>query len=441
MRSWRGVGLVTGWQSTASLCFYAVFAATAAIRDGFGVSRALVGLAATAALLGYTAGLFPAGAIVDGYGERPAMVAGLLGLALAVAGVAVAPTYPLLLVALALVGVAYATAMPATNRAVLAVAPLGHRNLAMNVKQVGVTAGSGASALLVTAAVATTGSYAGGFLAAGAVATLVAVAFAVGYGGTSEGTADARTTDAGSADTDATREGARQPDGETDRDGPTDPGTGDEPGRGVTVPDPRRVLQLPGVGTLVAAGFFFGAAVFSTTAYVVLHVTESVGASAAFAGAVLAGVQVTGSAGRIGAGALADRLPGPASRSTAGVLVGQAVLAAVAFAVVPLAGTRWTAAAAFGALGLFILGFPGTYYACLTALVPDERVGAATAGGQTALNLGGLLAPPAFGLLVDATGYGPGWLALGACALAAGALVAPVALGRGAGQAGEPAEA
>lgn len=413
MRSWRGVGLVTGWQSTASLCFYAVFAATAAIRDGFGVSRALVGLAATAALLGYTAGLFPAGAIVDGYGERPAMVAGLLGLALAVAGVAVASTYPLLLVALALVGVAYATAMPATNRAVLAVAPLGHRNLAMNVKQVGVTAGSGASALLVTAAIATTGSYAGGFLAAGAVATLVAVAFTVGYGGTS-----VRTTDP-----------------------EDDPGTGDEPGRGVTVPDPRRVLQFPGVGTLVAAGFFFGAAVFSTTAYVVLHVTESVGASAAFAGAVLAGVQVTGSAGRIGAGALADRLPGPASRSTAGVLVGQAVLAAVAFAVVPLAGTRWPAAAAFGALGLFILGFPGTYYACLTALVPDERVGAATAGGQTALNLGGLLAPPAFGLLVDATGYGPGWLALGACALAAGALVAPVALGRGAGQAGEPVEA
>jgi predicted MFS family arabinose efflux permease len=397
---------VTGWQTTASLCFYAVFAATAAIRDGFGVSRAMVGLAATAALVGYTAGLVPAGALVDGYGERPAMVGGLCGLAAGVTAVGLAPTYPLLLAALAVVGVAYATAMPATNRAVLTVAPVGHRNLAVNVKQVGVTAGSGASALLVTAAVDRTGTYTPGFLAIGGVAICVAAAFGLWYRRSAAPDDDGAST----ADT-------------AERSGPS-------------TPDPRRVLGLPGVAPLVAAGAFFGAAVFSTTAYVVLHVTESAGASTAFGGAVLAGVQATGSVGRLGAGALADRLPGSVSRSTAGVLVAQAVLAAVAFVAVPLAGTRWTTAAAFGVLGLFILGFPGTYYACLTSLVPDDRVGAATAAGQTTLNLGGLLAPPAVGLLIDATGYGPAWLALGGFALAAGALVVPVVLGDDDGRAG-----
>jgi MFS family permease len=402
---------VTGWQTTASLCFYAVFATTAAIRESFGVSRALVGLTATAALLGYTAGLFPAGAVVDRLGERPAMVGGLVGLSGAVALVAVAPTFPTLLVALAGVGLAYAAAMPATNRAVLAVAPTGHRNLAMNVKQVGVTAGSGTSALVVTYAVARTGGYAGGFLAAGAFAVVVAVAFARLY----RGDDDAAATD--------------------------DPrGDADDADEGFTLPDPRAVLASGGVRALVAAGVFFGAAVFSTTAYVVLHVTEAAAGTAAFAGVVLAGVQATGSLGRLGGGAVADRLPLPVARATGLVLVVQAVLAAGAFVAASTTTSPATAAVAFTSLGFFILGFPGTYYACLTALVPDERVGSATAAGQTTLNVGGLLAPPAFGLLADAAGYGVGWLALGVCSLLAAGLVVPIATGRATGATPGPAD-
>jgi hypothetical protein len=69
MKSWRSVGLVTGWQLTASLAFYAIFAATAFVRDTFGVSRAMTGVAITAIMFGYTALLFGAGAAVDGYGE------------------------------------------------------------------------------------------------------------------------------------------------------------------------------------------------------------------------------------------------------------------------------------------------------------------------------------------------------------------------------------
>jgi MFS family permease len=77
---------------------------------------------------------------------------------------------------------------------------------------------------------------------------------------------------------------------------------------------------------------------------------------------------------------------------------------------------------AFLLLGLGILGFPGLYYACMTALVPEERLGAATAVGQLILNVGGLVAPPAFGYLVDVASYRASWSAL------AGATVAAVAL-------------
>jgi ACS family hexuronate transporter-like MFS transporter len=369
MRGWHGVGLVTGWQAVASLSFYAIFAATAFLRADFGLSRTLVGVTITVTMLGYTLFLFVMGAAVDGYGERPVMVGGLLALGLGAAGVAVAPSYAVLLVVLLVLGGAYATAMPATNRAVLAVAPPGRRNLTMSIKQVGVTVGSGLGALLVTWTAATRLGWRAGFLAAAGLAVLVALAFGHWYRG--------------------------------------DGGSGS-----MGLPDVRGLLSRPDYRLLAAAGFFYGAAIFTTTAYVVLYLTESVGTAAGVAGSVLALVQLTGSGGRIGGGALVDRLPLGDARASAFVLVGQSAFGVACLVAVTAVDTELAAAVGFAALGLFVFGVPATYYACMTALVPPDRVGEATAGGQLTINAGGLLAPPAFGYLVDTVGYTAGWFAL-----------------------------
>jgi len=382
MRGWQGVGLVAGWQTVASLCFYAIFAATAFLRTDFGLSRTLVGLTITVTMLGYTLLLFVMGAAVDGYGERPVMVGGLLVLALGAAGVAVAPSYPALLAVLLVLGGAYATAMPATNRAVLAVAPPGRRNLTMSIKQVGVTVGSGLGAIAVTWTAATRFGWRSGFLLAAAAGVAVAVAFGHWYRG--------------------------------------DDGTGS-----MGLPDVRGLLARPDYRVLVAAGFFYGAAILTTTAYVVLYLTESVGAAAGVAGSVLALVQLTGSAGRIGGGALVDRLPFDDARASALVLVGQSVLGVACLVAVTAVDGPLVAAASFAVLGLFVFGIPATYYACMTALVPADRVGEATAGGQLTINAGGLVAPPTVGYLVDTAGYTTGWLAL-----AGGVAVAALLVGR-----------
>ncbi|WP_248896968.1 MFS transporter [Haloplanus halobius] len=381
MRGWRGVGLVSGWQAVASLCFYAIFAATAFVRTDFGLSRTLVGVTITVTMLGYTLLLFAMGAAVDGYGERSVMIGGLLALGVGAVGVAVAPSYPALLVALLLIGGAYATAMPATNRAILAVAPAGRRNFAMSVKQVGVTVGSGVGALLITMAAATRFGWRGGFWVVAAVAVAVTAAFAYGYrlsGGTGS----------------------------------------------VSLPDVRGLAARPDYRALTAAGFFFGAAIFTTTGYVVLYLTESMRTAAGLAGAVLALVQLTGSVGRLGGGALADRLPVGGARASALVLLGQSVLGACCLVVVTLVESPVAAAVGFGVLGLFLFGIPATYYACMTSLVPADRVGEATAGGQLTINAGGLLAPPVFGYLVDTGGYAAGWLTLAAGVAVAALLIA-----------------
>ncbi len=385
LKRWRGVGAVAGWQVAASTCFYAVFAATAALREAFSLSRAVVGLAVTATVLGYTLALFPAGALVDARGDRPVMVAGLAGLGLGAVAVAVAPGVAVLFLALLAVGAAYSVGMPATNRAVVRVAPAGAHGLAVNVKQVGVTAGSGLGAVLVTAATTLALGWRAGFLAAGALALAGAGLHAL----------------------------------RADRSGAGGSGS-------LALPDIAALRAVPGYPALVAAGFFLGAAIFATTGHVVLHMTEAVAAAPGLAGLTLAGVQVAGSAGRLGGGWIADRLPGSDARSAAVVLLGLTGLSVAGAVAVAVAPGPTTAAAAFLVLGVGIVGFPGLYYACLTAMVPEERLGGATAVGQFVLNVGGLLAPPAAGYVADATSYRLAWLGLAAAAVVAGLLIGAV---------------
>lgn len=146
----RTVSLVTLWQVSASICYYTVFAATPFFRDEFGLSRLSVGFVVTALTLGYAVWLLPVGALIDRFGERRTLVIGLVGLSAGAAMVAGAPTYALLLAAAFFLGSMYATAIPGTNKAVYDNIAAGRQNFAMGIKQVGVTAGSGISSLLVT---------------------------------------------------------------------------------------------------------------------------------------------------------------------------------------------------------------------------------------------------------------------------------------------------
>lgn len=376
---WRTVSLITLWQVSASICYYTVFAATPFFRDVFGLSRFGVGLVVTALTLGYAAFLLPLGAATDRYGEHRALLLGLFGLATGVLLVAGATTYALLLGAVFVLGAAYGTAIPGTNKAVFESVDPGRQNTAIGIKQVGVTAGSGLSALLVTG-LAGEFSWRAGFLVASGIAVLVAVAFFVLYDGEGDGDSGA-------------------------------------------FPDFRRLAATGPYRALTAAGFFLGAALFTTTGYTILYVEESVGASVVFGGIVFALVQLFGSAGRVFTGWLADVLPGePRVRITA-ILIGQTLASGALFVVVAATTTPVASAVAFSALGFFVLGYTGVYYSCMATIVPADEMGGATAGGQLALITGALVAPPAFGRLADVFGYRAGWLSLAIGSVVAGILL------------------
>jgi predicted MFS family arabinose efflux permease len=379
---WRTVSLVTLWQVSASICYYTVFAATPFFRDVFGLSRFAVGLVITGLTLGYAVFLLPLGAATDRYGEHRALSLGLLALATGVLLVAGATSYALLLGAVFVLGSAYGTAIPGTNKAVFDRVDPRRQNTAIGIKQVGVTAGSGSSALLVTG-LADALSWRAGFLVAAVLAVLVAVAFFVLYDG----------------------------------------GDGGGPG---ALPDFRRLLSNVPYRALTAAGFFLGAALFTTTGYTILYIEESIGATVVFGGVVFALVQIFGSAGRVLTGWFADVVPGDPRAGITAILITQTLASGVLFVVVAATTTPIASAVAFSALGFFVLGYTGIYYSCMATIVPADEMGGATAGGQLALITGALVAPPVFGRLADVFGYRTSWLFLAAGSVVAGVLLIDV---------------
>jgi MFS family permease len=105
------------------------------------------------------------------------------------------------------------------------------------------------------------------------------------------------------------------------------------------------------------------------------------------------------------------------------LLAGQAALGGLLLAALALSPPPALALTLVAGVGATVFGFTGLYYTAISALVDGDEVGAATAGGQTTLNVGALLAPPAFGLLADAGSYGLSWGALAAVVFAGVGLV------------------
>ena len=250
-RFWRIVTVVTVWHVAASVCYYTVYAGTPLFRDTFALSGVEVGFVIAALTAGYALSLLPFGVATDRYGERVTLTLGLFGLALGTTAVALAPNYPLLLTAAVLLGSMYGSATPGTNKAIFDRVDPGLQHRAIGIKQIGPTVGSAAGALLVTGLAGLYFRQAGFFAAAG-IGLVVAVAFGAVYRGA--------TQDAGA------------------------------------YPDFRGLVSNRTFVVLLASGVCLGAAFYTTTGYTVLFVEESIGATVAVGGLVLAAVQIAGSA-------------------------------------------------------------------------------------------------------------------------------------------------
>jgi ACS family hexuronate transporter-like MFS transporter len=117
--------------------------------DGFGLTRLEVAFLVPSIYLGGLFFALPGGRLADRLGVRPSLLGGLaLGAAGLFAG-ACSPSFPGFLLGLFVAGIGWSVVNPALGKGIMDVFPAHERGVAMGIKQMGLTLGGVASALVL----------------------------------------------------------------------------------------------------------------------------------------------------------------------------------------------------------------------------------------------------------------------------------------------------
>ncbi|MFX0581152.1 MFS transporter [Nocardia nepalensis] len=360
-------GVLTAAMGFSMLQLFVVGALGPRIVPDLGLSPAMLGFTTTVGF-GTAALLSPlAGRVVDVMGPRRCLVA-LLGLvALALGLIAAAPGYLVLLVAVGLGGLPQALANPATNKAILAVIPVGRRAAVTGTKQSGVQLGAIAAGLPLAALAAAAGWRVSVLVAAGSAVLVTAWVWWTL---------------------------------------PTDPPR-HEPDIGSAATGSAKSSV---VRWLAVYSLFLGAGMASINTYLALFGERRLGLSAATAGTLVAVLGVAGIAGRIGWARVAKQ-PRMAVVLPAGLAVGSAGAAGLMAAAPLVDGLVWVAVVAVGTFGM-----AGN---AVSMVLVIQRAAPGRGGRDSALVSAGFFAgfavgPPLFGAVVPWIGYSSSWLLVAA---------------------------
>jgi MFS family permease len=142
---------------------------------GFGLTRLEVALIVPAIYLGGLLFSLPAARLADRVGVRPSLLGGLIVGAAGLAVGAAAPAFPAFLFCLFVAGSGWSVVNPALGKAIMDLFPAPERGIAMGIKQMGLTLGGIASALVLPRIAATFGWRAAAAMSTAVVALAVAL--------------------------------------------------------------------------------------------------------------------------------------------------------------------------------------------------------------------------------------------------------------------------
>jgi sugar phosphate permease len=351
-----------------------------AVRSEFGLTLGEVGLAFAAVTAGGMLTLVPWGALTDRIGERPVMAAGLAGCAAALMGAAAATTYPALLAALLAAGMFGSSATGASGRAVMGWFARAERGFALGIRQMALPLGGALAALTLPSLIDAEGLDAAFVALAGLSLTAAIAALALM------------------------------------RDPPPVPGA--RPA--VPAKAPTRDARIWRLG---AGGALLVCAQSSMLGFIVLFLHDARDVPAATAAAALGVLQIVGALVRIVAGRRSDReglriapMRRIAARNTA-LLIALGALAggpsALLYPVLAVAAVS-------------TMSWNGLAFTAAAEISGRARAGTAMSLQNTLISVGGVLAPTAFGLLVELTSWNAAYALLAAAPLAAFVVLAPL---------------
>ena len=348
---------------------------TGFIKRDLALSAAVAGVLVGAVPAGKAIGSYAAGAAVDRVGERRVLALGAMLFGVLVL-VATAAPFAALLALLVIGGLFAATATPAGGKLVLLSFPVTRRGVAMGIRQTGIPLGGLVAALLLPWLAGAWG-WRTGLVAAGVV-TIAGGAAALAMAGM-----EPRARRRGRGEPRRPRERGRF---SRDRD--------------------MRLLTL--WGCMMVGGQYV------LIAFLPLHVHEGGGISLAAAALWLVSIaQIGGVLGRIGWGAVSDRLLGGRRRPLLAVISAIGAAGFLALAVLPADASVAVFAVAGLLGGISVIGWQGMFITSLAEMAGPMRAGAATGFALTFVSVGIAAAPPLFGLIADLAGsYEAMWLAL-----------------------------
>jgi sugar phosphate permease len=376
-RSYRWVilGITTFSQTTVSMLNQGIAPLAPFIQDDYSLSRAQVGLLNLALGLGSYLTVAVSGRLIDRLGERSMILASGL-----IAGVFAAVTLAshgfvstVTLIVIIAAGVAIST--PAGSKAVMGWFEVKVRGTAMSIRQVGIPLGGMVSAIVLPP-LALIGGWRGALTVAGGLAVLGAGLCFVFY---------------------------REP-----------PKIALPAGGLPALVSFRSIVTNRNLWLITMYSIAMIAAQFTFGLYLVVFAHERLGLSEVSSGALLALAQGVAVGARIGWGIVSDRAFGGDRRPAMAIIAVMAGVSSIGFSFLHLGVPLWVVTIAVIVLGASAIGWNGLYVTAVSELAGQAAAGTALGLSLAVTQLGVLIIPPLFGLLVDRTGsYQPAWIGLG----------------------------
>ena len=342
------------------------------LQDDLHISRAEVGLIATAVSLTASPSALFGGRAADRVGERRVLIlSGIVG-AFAALVVSFSSGFWSLVVGCLALGLGNGMQNPAGSAAVMRWFPQSQRGFAMGIRQTGVPIG-GMLAAGVAPILALHYGWRSAYLAGGLLSVIGAVLIIVAYFD------PPRKQSAGSAAMRSFRDLARD----------------------------RQLLCL---------ALIFSCQVFTqmaATTYFVLFLHETFGAPVVTAGALFVIVNIAAMVARIGWGLVSDRRFQGKRRPVLTIIVALTICSTLCAALIPSHTPLWLVAVLAILFGISAFAWTGILGTLVIEIVGAESAGSAISLVQGLSAPATLLAPPLFGLLADVTGsYRVSWLVL-----------------------------
>jgi ACS family hexuronate transporter-like MFS transporter len=379
---WRlRIAMLMGAHVVGTINVVSVLAMAPVIQRQLDLTATEVGLVMTAYYCGQAICSLPAGAFVDRIGVGRTLIGAMIGIALGTVVVATAPSLTFILLGMLLMGSGYSFTNPSTAKGVYDWFPQRRRATAMGAKQTGVPLG--------------------GVIAAGFGALAATIDWRVILGGVV-----ILTLIFGIACMTLTEPQKK-------------------PSEVRTSPF-AELCELFGdmnYGRFVFSNLLYNFGQGNFFTFLTLFIRDAAMASQEFASLCLGMAQAASAAARFGWGVVSDMLLGGRRK---GLVVGIGMVSAILLMMMPFMSEDWPVFAILlivSGLGITVASYAGLMQTMSVEAVTPRLTGYAVGYNGICTHLGGIIGPPAFGVIVDWTGsYDGGWLLTGAV-VAVGVLV------------------